>query len=168
MCLTDPRRSRSDLDSCPPILWLATAAITGTFESDILVINSTRFRRRTHNAKSNQGERIAKASGAGGRPLEHRRLAPTPDAASPANRQAVGRDDPSDNPRPALCRQVEEALLRPTRTRVDPRTSRIRRFRECRVPPRCGLRLPTATRNHRPDAVRQGNYRRGGTAAGAT
>src|SRR5580658_9685465 len=102
-------------------------------EMDVAVRAATRsslclcdgFDERTRSAESNQGERIAKASGGGDRPLGHRRLAPKSDAAPPASGQAVGRDDPSDNPRPALRRQRKEALLRVTRTRMDHRDSRL-------------------------------------------
>src|SRR5262249_49368257 len=90
-----------------------------------------------------------------------------PDAAPAAHRPGVGRVDPSDNPRPPLRRQVEEALLRATRTRLDHRTGRLRRLGECPLPRRRGLRLPTTTRNHRPNQLHQGDHSGGDTTTGA-
>jgi hypothetical protein len=61
----------------------------------------------------------------------------------------------------------EEAVLRSTSARLDHRAGRLRRFRECRLPRRRRLRVPTATRNHRPDTVRQGDHAGGGTTTRA-
>ena len=61
----------------------------------------------------------------------------------------------------------KEGVLRATRTRVDHRNSRLRRFRECRFPRRRRLRVPAPARNDRPDPVRQGDQPGGGAATGA-
>ncbi len=71
--------------------------------------------RRTGGAESSQGKCWANAAGALDEPLRHRRLVRVPDAAAAAHREASGRLDPSDHPRPSVRRQVEAALLRGSR-----------------------------------------------------
>jgi hypothetical protein len=68
---------------------------------------------------------------------------------------------------PSLRRQVEEAVLRAAGARLDHRACRLRRFGECPLPRRCRLRFSAATRNHRPDPVRQRDQPGRGATTGA-
>lgn len=67
--------------------------------------------RRTPDAQSDQGTCRAKAARAVSRTLRHRRLVRAPRAAPAADRQGVGRVNPSGNPGPSLRRQVASSPL---------------------------------------------------------
>jgi hypothetical protein len=62
---------------------------------------------------------------------------------------------------------VAEAVLRATRTWLDHRAGRLRRFGKCRLPRRRGLRPTAGTRIRRSGPLCQGDHSGGGTATGA-